>query len=118
MTATIDRTAVREQGAASCSKIRRYAMMTLQPVSAGGGSLVVTWNSEAEDTYGQARVGLVRSRRRQCSEVLKPREPLGPEGFTLVVFMPMDHEPVDVLLQLRSQLNDDEFALVSRALGY
>jgi hypothetical protein len=80
--------------------------------------VAATEDRDTEDSYGQARVGLVRSRRRQCSEVLKPREPIGRERFTIVVFMPMDHEPVDVLLQLRSQLTDAEFALVSRALGY
>lgn len=75
--------------------------------------MAATWDGQTEQ-----RLGLVKSASRLHAEVFKPHEPIGRNGYTLVVFVGQHQEPVDVLLELRSQLNDDEFALVSRALGY
>ena len=59
--------------------------------------VAATWSSEAEH-----RLGLVRSSRRLHAKVFKPREPIGRDGYTLVVFCGAKQEPVDVAIVVRS----------------
>jgi len=40
------------------------------------------------------------------------------EGVAVVVFVGIHQEPVDAMLQLRPHLDDDELAVVAKALGF
>lgn len=72
------------------------------------------WNGETERLLTEGSLGVVRSANRKQADVLR----MVRENRPLVVLLPLQQEPVDSLLELRPFLDDDELAMVARALGF
>ena len=79
-----------------------------------GDAVSFKWDDTTARLMAPGSIGVVRSANRTEANVLLAVR----EGRALVVLLPLRQEPVDSLLELRPYLDDNELAMVARALGF